>query len=198
MDWQTAHKDHAIERVGVAFTFSEQIPSKPWTLLVEDAVKVRVLEGFTASAPPAPPVLGPGMKQAFLFAVGPGGISLSGNEGGRVLQRLVDNALHEEITLQRNQYTYVVTRYNRWDDFQARTNEIFGKYIDTAIGLVSLRSIKLEYWDRFVFVGTPDKTDYSTLLKRGTKHAPEFCFETSGLWHSHISPSLLRKRPRGG
>lgn len=173
MRWLPAHKDHAIERVATSFKFREALASKSWQRLLTAATVSFQQRGFNSSDVQVgfgQPI--PGIQ----IAMAP----------GRVFRAITGNEVHEEVTLAADGFVYSTVLYDSWSRYKHRVMELLGIPLDLALSVVDLASIKLEYWDKFVFEGEPEEADYSELLRPASKHLPHFVFKAKQLWHSHI------------
>jgi uncharacterized protein (TIGR04255 family) len=174
MRWIPAHKDHAIERVAASFRFAEGVPSKPWqTMLAAATVSFQQL-GFNSTSD-VPVGFGqpiPGMQIL--------------TTPGRIFRVITGNEVHEEVTLAPSGLVYSTVLYDSWGRYRDRALELLAPPLDRALQVVNLGSLKLEYWDRFVFDGPPEEADYSELLQSESQHLPSFSFRTNRLWHSHV------------
>jgi uncharacterized protein (TIGR04255 family) len=183
MPWQTAHKDHAIERVAMTFVFSEPVPTKPWVSISSALAKISLADGFLAAhLDKAIPAV-PNGARVFGFAFGPGGVTLGSGEPTQFYTKQADDGLFEQLSVSRSEIAYIATRYSGWSDFRDRAIQFLGDALGEALTFVGLQIIKLEYWDRFVFEGP--LVDYKSLFKADSRHVPAVAFETSELWHSH-------------
>jgi hypothetical protein len=121
MPWQTAHADHAIERVSLSFVLSEPVSSKPWQLMLNEATPSLVARGFSAVEEVEIGLHTPGAAQPLAqFMIGPGGVIAGPGAGvgptGRSFQLADAGQLREQLGLHRNRVTYITTLYNGWDE----------------------------------------------------------------------------------
>ncbi len=211
MRWRLAHEDHAIERVSVTFQFAEPVPSKPWQRLLNAATLRLPENGFNSTSDDVElnlaqlvmPGGGP-FSQGGALVIGPGGAIIgAGQPGappstGRTFRVVGGNEVREEVSLHRHQVVYSTTLYDRWTSYKERMLALLSPLLDQSLPVVNLGTIKLEYWDRFVFMEAAEGADYRDLLRSGSRHLPSFPFDRNDLWHSHIGyftqPGLSAKR----
>lgn len=187
MDWQTAHKDHAIERVALSFSFSEPVPTRPWQSILENVSKASAQAGFDSAPLPEEMALAPGAPQIFQIQIGvrgAAGIPTAG-PGGKLFTRTTGENASEQLAVNRSQINYATTRYDGWDAFREHSISTMKDCMGEALPLVPLRSVRLEYWDRFVYHGAVG-ANYAEIFRDGSRHVPRFPFGTEELWHTHI------------
>jgi hypothetical protein len=198
MPWQPAHEAHAIERVSITFQFAEAIPSKLWQATLNRATLEYQEKGFNAIMEGVELNLG----QLFTgqgFAM-PGGtpfgvgepLPLTGQGAAlpgltaRTFRVVVGSQVREEISLSQQRFVYTSTRYDRWGAFSQRLYDLIGPPLEQALSVVNLPTIKIEYWDRFVFDGLPAEANYRELFRMESRYLPTFFFDMNDLWHSHV------------
>jgi uncharacterized protein (TIGR04255 family) len=179
MRWQPAHEANAIERVSVTFQFPQDMPAKQWQqVLGSQTPKLQEASfGFED------------IRRSAQFIIGPAGLSpqpqdISNVPSNRRIFRCESTA--EELSLQPSQLMYITPRYISWKFFVERIYLLLQHFIDESLNVLTLNSIKLEYWDRFVFDGEPKDVVYRELFRSNSRYIPAFSFEQSELWHSHI------------
>ena len=193
MRWQAAHRNNAIERVSLTFQFGEPVPKRTWHETL-DEVSQRLPEmGFRTRIDMEgdAPVSGQnpfGLVAGLRLVMGPGGLTASHGDLGpvRIFKLLDGSQIREEISFRRDQITYSVYQYDRWNDLRNRVFAALNTTVETLLRTVELNIIKLEYWDRFTFTGSTDNAAYKELLRSESRHLPRFFTETPSLWHSHV------------
>jgi uncharacterized protein (TIGR04255 family) len=191
MSWHLARESHAIERVAVAISFAEPIPSRRWLQLLSQAEKAIPENGFVVVSNGANRLPGPAPMDIRIIArMGDGPLGaeqlVEQIDLGRHFQRLSGNELQEEVILNRESFVYITPLYTRWNAFRTRVMELLKPSLDLALDLVPLQFAKLEYWDRFVFNGPIKDVDYRDLLKPNSKFVPGLPIDMKELWHSHV------------
>lgn len=186
MRWKLAHDDHAIERVSLIFQFKEPLPSKPWRSMLATASEFfpqkGLLEGNKEFASQI--IVSPGGQQ------GPGAPNakhvVTPQLSGWTFRAVTGAKVNEEISLRRVQFVYATMLYDRWSNFRQRVIDLLWPSLEQALQLVELDFVKLEYWDRFNFMGPPSEANYRELLRLNSKYIPSFPLDETNLWHSHI------------
>jgi uncharacterized protein (TIGR04255 family) len=192
MNWQLAHQDHAIERVSISFQFTEPLPSKLWQSMLSAAetgfqdLGFAGMPGEPGFVLPPPGIQGqPGFEIVIQGGNAVFGLPLGG-QGGRTFRVTAGNEVTEEVSLTRARFAYTATIYEGWTRFRNRSQSLLGRYLDEALSMVGMNLIKMEYWDRFVFDGPPERADYEAILRSDSRHVPHFYSSTNELWHSHV------------
>jgi hypothetical protein len=196
MRWRPAHQAHAIERCTVTFEFAEPISSKLWRDHLERISGVAVDLGFGGridELEPAQVAGRPGVQSFGSIQIPPGAppnllavLGAQSGGAGRILQRVDEVGLREEIALRRNHFLYATYRYAGWVALWQQLQRLFEDPFSTILTHVDLKLTKLEYWDRFILEGPVDDAAYAELLRFGTTYLPTFPAGTTELWHSHI------------
>ena len=189
MRWRPAHDAHAIERVSLNFELAELLPTKPWQSLLNEGTELFPKLGLRTTIEEAG-------STRFVFPGGPLGTPFIMSPDltpdsdaptmGRVFRHMVAGRVHEEVSLYRNRISYSTSTYGRWQGFRERARELLASLLDQALPLENLSTIRLEYWDRFVFEGSLDEVDYKQLLRQDSRYVPSFPFSTNENWHSHV------------
>jgi len=181
MSWQPAHKAHAIERVSITFVFESELPSKQMDRLLNAVAAIAPSQGMTTISEDheldltaaAQPIAGMNFAPSQSVPI------------GKTFQSVINGQTREAAAIHNKQFSYISTNYIRWADFRQRVDNIVGSVLSTALESAYLDSLKIEYWDRFVFSGDIDKCRYGELLKE-SKYSPGFIGGQEGLFHSHV------------
>jgi uncharacterized protein (TIGR04255 family) len=180
MMWKPTHEAHAIDRVRLLFSFSEPVPSKVIAKSSHETRHRASELGFD----------GVGLAESSIA-----NIKLQSNnapqtepsvKNGFVMSRHQDEALVEEVGFRDMVYGYMTTSYGRWASLVARLEEALFPALDNISDVAELDSIKLEYWDSFVFAGNPFEADVSKLLSVVDAAIPADVCAGSSAWHSHV------------
>ena len=78
------------------------------------------------------------------------------------------------------------TTYGGRENLIQRVEDVLIPEIGKAEPAIELASMKLEYWDSFLFEGPPEKADVATLLEGFETALPADVLAGQSLWHSHI------------
>lgn len=180
MTWKPRHEAHAIERVRAMFHFREPLPKK-------------ILNDASAEIVEAAPKLGfdtvtPAESSIVTISLQPNatGKQEPASQSGFVLRRHVDGEVVEEVGIRDTRFGYMTTIYGRWENLSQRLEDVLLPALRKAEPAIELVSMKLEYWDRFLFDGAPEKADVTTLLEGFETALPADVLAGQSAWHSHI------------
>lgn len=97
-----------------------------------------------------------------------------------------DGSVEIELRAERASLTFITTRYTRWAGVIAQVKKYFDlllpHYWKADIGL---RSIGLNYIDKFTWSGALEDFSLKKLIKPETKYIAPHVFEANDLWHCH-------------
>lgn len=180
MSWTALHEAHAIERMRLLFQFEEPISSKLLSK-ISDPIAKKVSEyHFDSVEPASSSVIGVSINPADKQA-----IQSQTRENGWVLKRHKDGAVVEELGLRDGIFGYMTTQYGRWHSLVERLNVIAFPALDKAIEVVDVSTVKLEYWDSFLYQGDRSKADATELLNDLNMNVPKSALAGESQWHSH-------------
>lgn len=80
---------------------------------------------------------------------------------------------------------FTASEYGTWKAFSQDADETMNPFLTKAMEITGLKSIKLEYADRFVFSGEPEDADFSEILKMSIIGLPDAATANGKLWHNH-------------
>lgn len=181
MGWKPVHEAHAIERVRVLIEFSSPLSEKQLTKFVVPTTEKFRDFGFDQIARAESTIQGIILAPAG----GPGSIQQQ-NQNGWVMQRTDRRQIIEEAGFRDGVFGYMSTEYGRWENLASRFWDLFEGPLAQAIVNVDVNTIKLEYWDKFIFAGNSAEADVNTLLKAIDPAIPEEVTRGASLWHSHV------------
>jgi hypothetical protein len=142
---------HAIERCSATIVFDQALPQKIMSSL-RTAHRARLLGAGLQDGPPMV-----GMK----FDVATGNVVPLGGDGP-VSYTTSDRGT--TITLAPNQVNLTTMLYTRWAPFEGMLSKLLIPLIAEYSNTVSISAIQLDYTDRFIWSGTWDDFDSSTVL----------------------------------
>lgn len=188
MPWQPAHEAHSIERVTLSFQLSDPLPTRGWQKVLEVAGQHLPTLGYHAAPDPV------GGAGAFAFAgaqgvqirFAPAGVGIGGQNSARSFQKVVDGQEEASIVISQTGIVVTTTVYERWRHFR---DSVINAIFDTLVviqEISSINTIKLEFWDRFIFVGDPEEADFEQILRASSDHVPSFVQPLKRLWHAHV------------
>jgi uncharacterized protein (TIGR04255 family) len=167
---------HAIERCGITIAFRELVPQKVFDRLITRATLVAGKKGFQRS---------PGGEIGITvdFATGKFGPALRGGQSQPQSFSLPDQSA--SLFLAPSMIIWQNSRYVRWSPFVGQFQEIASSVISEFLDLVSLGSVKIEYWDRFNWTGTWDDFDAMQLIRPNAQAVADDWPKWNRQWHSH-------------
>lgn len=180
MTWRPRHEAHAIERVRLLFKFREPIPSKLVAKSSEETRQQAAALGFDATGPAENTIATINLRGQNAPQTKPP------SNSGFVMRRHQGGVLVEEVGFRDMVYGYMTKTYGRWESLVARLEEALLPALDYISDIAELDTIKLEYWDSFVFEGSPLEADVSNLLSVVDTAIPTDVCAGSSTWHSHV------------
>lgn len=97
-----------------------------------------------------------------------------------------DASVAIELRVEQASLTFITTRYTRWAEILAQVKIYFDALLPVYLKTnVRLRSVGLNYIDKFAWSGAKDSFSLDGLIKRGSKYIASHVFEAEDLWHSH-------------
>jgi uncharacterized protein (TIGR04255 family) len=181
--WEMLHERNAIEAMALTIKFAEPLSS---------VVGKRVLGDLEGSASK----LGMIDKQPIQ------GLRVEIGQGGGTLQQLpssgmnfqrkslerqtavVGQVVSAQATFNNDLLQYQTFRYQGWRKEFADMWSLLEKPLRRAVDAVTIGTLRLEYLDRFIFVGAPQAISVGPLLKPGDLLAGQI-FSAPDMWHSH-------------
>lgn len=179
MGWKPIHEAHAIDRVRILVQFNSPLTDKILTKAAAPATSKFQELGFEQLLRAESTI------QGFMISVQPGPIVPEIAQNGWVLKRSSAGLLTEEAGFRDGVFGYMSTEYGRWENLATRFWDVFESPLSIALDSVDISSIKLEYWDRFVFDGQPASANLRDLLVTVDPVIPESAVSGASLWHSH-------------
>lgn len=193
MPWQPAHEAHSIERVTLSFLLADALPMRGWQKALEVAGDRLPALGYHAAPdlPALPNMPVPMGGAALQIRFSPEGFAVGGSPAGnlpasRSFQRVVEGQVEGQIVVSRGGIVVTTTSYDRWAQFRDVILGAVGATLDIVQEISSVSFLKLEVWDRFIFVGAPEAADFSELLRVDSPFVPRFATAAARLWHSHV------------
>lgn len=163
---------HAIERCSVTLAFNADVPDKALKRIVDRTASQLSSLGLRQG------------QQPIGFNVD----ALSGKVTplvgtGPAMFVSADN--RQQLGLMPNAIGWTSQQYIRWAGFKAQFEKVSSFAVQEYEALVSVSSVRLEYWDRFVWSGDWSDFDINQLLS-GSHLIAAKGFEVSREWHSHV------------
>jgi uncharacterized protein (TIGR04255 family) len=179
MGWKPVHEAHAIDRVRILVQFNNPLTDKllakaalPATSRFQELGFDELVRAETAT-------------QSIMISVQPATAVPSVVHNGWLLKRSSSGMLVEEAGFRDGVFGYMSTEYGRWENLARRFWDLFEAPLGIAFDSVDVSSLRLEYWDRFVFDGDVKDANARDLLSEVDPALPKDVIEGASLWHSH-------------
>lgn len=176
---------HAIERCALTVIFDQPLPSKPFGRVVADLNdRLDMLRLVPAT---------PGVELEVDIATGRIAVK---PQGQNPTYTTPDGAstLHVSPAM----VAWQTTRYVRWTPFRGQIDRLIFSMLPKILKVVSIKAVKLEYWDRFVWTGTQADIDPWRLLRKDGGFVVPLAVREGTTWHSHCGwyelPSYVGRR----
>lgn len=161
---------HAIERCAWSLSFAQQLPEK---LYLRSTIEAReLLAAHGISSIPVQSVNFDTITGAVSIGAAYGPQEFGTPDGSLVLSLMPDGIVWQ------------TTRYTRWDAFWEQVNEIVLQIARPFTEALPVSSVKLEYWDRFIWSGSWSDMRLEELLTKSDRIAWG-AVRPSAPWHSH-------------
>lgn len=180
MNWKPRHEAHAIDRVRVQFAFRDALTSKLLLAATSEIVEAANVLGFSAVEP-----IESGMT-AISFAPNAAALPLPTAKNGVGMKRYSNDQIVEEVAYRDVMFGYLTQTYGRWENLRSRLNEVVLPALRRIEDAFDLGSVKIEYWDSFIFEGEKNSADVSLLLSSTDSSIPMSTLRGETSWHSHI------------
>lgn len=164
---------HAIERCSVTLAFNAEVPDKALKRIVDRTATQLASLGLRQGQQP----LGFNVdalsgKVTPLLASGPAMFVSADNR--------------QQLGLMPNAIGWATQQYIRWAGFKAQFDKVSSFAVQEYENLVSVSSVRLEYWDRFIWSGDWNDFDISQLLAASSPLIAAKGFDVPREWHSHV------------
>ena len=194
MSWRPKNETHAIERMSVGINFRQPISYELIEKFSREIVKNHEHLGFNYNGP----------IQATTFELVPEVKIVGKHQGtaGIVLRRNSESTkVEEELGFRDKMFFYTTLSYERWSSTKSRLQSILLPVVTNAAKKFDIQSIRLEYWDNFIYDGEPQKADVSKILNKFQMVIPQNSLKGEAPWQSLFSwyeelepePTLIRQ-----
>lgn len=165
---------HAIERCGITVIFDQPLPEKIYIRLRDDVVASLRRVGLT-----------PRTQQSLSFTVDA--------QTGRIIPQanppvgpmhFGSNDGAAQLFYAPNSLVWHTNRYIRWRPFFSQYESVASFILENFLQSVSIASLQIEYWDRFLWTGDWASVNYDHLLDAGARVARPPAHSLKE-WHSH-------------
>ncbi|RWP80458.1 hypothetical protein [Mesorhizobium sp.] len=103
----------------------------------------------------------------------------------RVDENQVANKVVEELSIDPNHILYRNMNYSWWENVSGSYWEMCSDSISSIVESVPLRTVRLEYLDRFIYDGDPEAATADGVIRRESELVSPHIFNLTDLWHSH-------------
>lgn len=177
--WVPVQQHHAIERLRLEFGFREALPSK----VVETARRIFDPQRATLRFSDPEP------QDVHQFILQPGNFGPPATQkvvGWQSTRRKDNVSIAEAVALNPTAFSYESTDYRGWDTAYKRFSKVVRPLLEVIINVVDLNHFSLEYTNRFVFQGQPDRADPSPILSESVLNSINDRAKAGlSLWHLH-------------
>jgi len=183
--WRPIHDNHAIDNMAVAVKFPQPIPVPLFKKALRCAETVASDQGLHnrhvlkqvqveigQDGQPMPGVVAP---QGLVF----NSVAPSGEEQATGASEI------EQLICQQSGITYRTWQYVSWQWQLQRFALLLKPILDVLEGNVAWASVRMEYLDRFQFLGEPIQSSVQELLQDRSKWLAPHIFGGAELWHCH-------------
>jgi len=183
--WRPIHENHAIDVMAAVVTFAQPLPNR----LLSSAFKASEEAAFVA-----------GLKsrhssRALQFSIGPTGLmSPTDVPQGLIFNALFENELGEpipgkvaeQLQIDAQNVIYRTWRYVSWSWQKKRMTSLMSPVLRAVAPVVAMKTMRLEYLDRFSFDGDSVDAAADQLLLDDCEFVSPGVFEAKDQWHSHM------------
>nr|WP_278437082.1 TIGR04255 family protein [Brucella anthropi] len=173
-EFRPIYSAHAIERCAVSVAFDGALPDKLFANCVNEITAILEQHGMKRDAG----------SPAFQIDQATGRVISVSEDYAPATFTSFDNAF--EIVIMPNSIMFSTQRYVRWASFVNAFHNITAHILARFDTVLSYGSLRLEYWDRFLWTGEWDSFDLRKLLKTDTGLVSSAVFEAERECHSHI------------
>ncbi|MUZ65353.1 hypothetical protein [Agrobacterium vitis] len=183
--WTTVNKGNAIEGAAITVRFGEPLN----TMVVKRAIRaledVRGVQGFTETQP----------LQTFNLDISPsssgireklfGGVLMTHTSLERDSFNQVVKVPQRQLIVQPEQIVLQISRYREWPIEMEGAIAVLTPLLKIVSSVVTIKAVRLEYLNRFIFDGGYNEADITRILKPSPIVAAQ-AFKAQDLWHSHF------------
>lgn len=167
--------NHAIERCGITVTFGEELPYKLFERVVGENTENIAAVGLPKLHRPS---------GSFKVDLATGNVGKDDGVGAPFLFATPDEAT--QLHLMPNALTFVTTAYSRWQPFLNRFLAVTDGVSDVYTDNLNAKTVKLEFWDRFLSDAPWGEIDFLQLLNKDSAYIVPGLFDKNKEWHSHV------------
>ena len=194
MPWKPKNETHAIERMTIGINFRQPISYELIEKFSGEIAKDHEKHGFNNLSP----------IWATTLELVPE-VQIVGKQKGKagiVMKRYNEQKrVEEELGFRDKLFYYNTLSYERWSSIKTRLQSILFPVVLNATREFEVESIRLEYWDNFIYQGEPQKADISKIFSKFQTIVPQNNLKGNFPWQSLYSwyeefepePTLIRQ-----
>jgi len=178
---------HAIERCGLTLSFNQPLPDKAFGKLLADTTdRIGAEAGLTKTQRPTF-----GIK----IDLKTQSVSQENVQPPATFSTPDDSI---QMILMPEAIVWLTTNYIRWPPFINQFKTVADDILNTYLDALTPTSIRLEYWDRFIWSGTWEDMKPSELIRPDSQcHVPH-ALKAKREWHSHAGWFKYFDQPQTG
>jgi hypothetical protein len=194
--WKPINHDHAIEVMAIAVTFFEPIGSVLFRRMTRELEGKTFRAGLTERQPIHGVEFSIGLTPAAesVKQVVTNGIMFDKQSLVRGDDELVSKKLVEQLQWTSTNIIYRAWKYSRWPSLKAQALAVMSDPFAEIVKSVELRSIRIEYRDRFYFDGPPNQAKASGVIEPGSEFVTPPTFSMRRTFGIPIPANLRRSR----
>ncbi|MDM8346669.1 hypothetical protein P8H26_14850 [Pseudochrobactrum sp. sp1633] len=196
--WRPINEDHSIEMMSIVIGFHDALSSLVYRKIIRRLEEATNANGLNIQQPIQ------GMEFRLDSAgVTPQPINITGmsyqkNSLIRLQNNNVVNKIVEQLQFQPQAIQYLTWKYTRWAPAVESIQRLIYPALEIAAQAVSLSSVRIEYFDRFILDGDGVRSSPSDVLCEESPLIAKDIFSSDDLWHSHtgklVNIDAQRKR----
>lgn len=184
--WKPLTPRHAIDTMAMVITHVEPISSLVFRRLIRILEPTTFEQGLTNRQP----------MQAITFNFEAGapaqvrqmpanGMQFQKQSLTRDSMDNVVNKVVEELVIDPSHMLYKNMNYSRWETVSSYYWKMCSEAISVITDTVAIKTIRLEYLDRFIFAGDPSAASATGVIRQESDLVSPHIFSQHDLWHSH-------------
>lgn len=190
--WRPFREAHAIEAVATVANFAAPLNDTMLRRALRIADKLAASSDLPIREPISEVMINfkPGAGPQLLENTPVTGIVFKRNEIDKDPTGLPLTVPVEELVVHAQNVVFQSRRYTRWSEYKNRCFELLTPVLDALLSGASVAQLRLEYRDRFTFMGKAEEASAKGLLQPGSDYLAPHIFNQTRLWHSHTGMFL--------
>ncbi|MER8556159.1 hypothetical protein NKH37_29065 [Mesorhizobium sp. M1217] len=184
--WKPINPDHSIEVMAIAVTFVEPIGSVLFRRITRELETKTFAAGLTERQPIHGVEFTIGISPAeAVKQVVTNGIMFDKHSLIRGGDDVVTKKLVEQLQWTNTNIVYRAWKYSGWPALKAQALAIMSAAFAEVVNSVEIRSVRIEYRDRFYFDGPASQAKAAGVVEPGSDLLSPHIFTADDFWHSH-------------